>query len=1635
MVDSVIQNTFKNVYRDDYRDSDNYYKILFNNGRALQQRELNQLQTILNEDQKASSSAIFREGAAALGGELRIDNRASFIKLNTITNSLPTSFTDLEGEVFEESVSGIRLRVLKVLSTTSTEPATLYVSYIDNNDEEAGDEPIRVTPGRNLIGETSGTVLTVQTTNTTANPAIGFGTLGFVNSGKYYINGHFVFTGEQNVVLSKYDTIPTDSVGFIVSESIVTAEDDEDLYDNSGVNLNRAAPGADRYKITLTFTKGSSVTAGAYYIKIGEIEEGRLVKDVNEVDQSLGTIKKVFNTYTYEQAGNYAIRNFNLKFYTDILDENKIIVERSDGKAYIAGERIHYRAPGFIVESKPRTTQTTEELNSFAQYGNHIDVRNMLGAPGIDTFVKVNLRSAVTYGGSIIGTARVRAIEPISGTTNYRLYLFDVNMNSGSNFGSVRSIGTGVTYSSGQWNADFIIGSIGVAELNNKTDNNLFFTLPYLRPKTLSNIELTVQKKTTGQTTNGSGAVTIASSVGHVFADTALWIVVKESDGTIATGYSVTNNGATANITGLGNSTSYTFITYQTKSTSNSDGVKLKTLTTVNSTFTPAGNGDINLNKADIYRLLAVKDGSSTGVDISGRYILDNGQNDNFYGPGKLRLRSGQSSPAGNVYIEFEYFAHGSSGDFFCAQSYSGQIDYKDIPDYRQSDGVTFNLRDVLDFRSRVSDAGTDFTSSGSVRISLPRNNEAINFTEEFYLGVKGRTVISQEGWWGNFLGEPSAIPSYPEIPGETTGSIMEIARWIWYPYMVNDEDMKIDYIDNRRYTMRDIGVLDRRITELEEMTSLSMLELDTKSIEVLDSDGVNRFKAGITADPFNDMSFSDTSLIDYRASVDMILGEVRPLINRQTIELVYDSDLSTDTIRKGDNVYPKYYADQIYKLQPTASRSVTVNPFEVARIVGDIKISPSSDNWIDQVRLPSKIIHGTDQIISSDMEKDTNSHNTNWSGTLASNQTSSTGLNVGDEISSEVLLGDTYSQSSTSGFLISNTTYQKRSIKSTNVVAIGTRNETLGSYVRSQSSIPFARAKFVSFKATGLRPKTRYFGYLNGIYIGDYVSSVPGVSGFTHFGALERNSPYLDAGTKFINTFQFPEELGGPTAVLTDDNGSVSGYYMIPNNHDIQFVTGKLIFTLNDVQTNAVDDGLSYANAYFESAGILREVQDEILTTRVVKTAPIIKPINPVQLDRTIIDVTPPDPPPPPPPPPPTIIYIEIVKPLPPAPPVPPEPPRPPVIPVPFVAPPVPYEPPRPPIPYCPPPKPPKPYVPPPYQPPVVVPYQPPPQPFIPPVPPAPPPPPPPPKVERTCFTGESMVTMADYAKKPISQIKIGDQVLGGVCKDCGGHHPNTVIGMEMPKLGNRLLYGLNGRRPFVSEEHPIKTTNGWASINLDLLMKWEWETYDEIVKEELKDIENLSIGHELVTHLGPERLEKFEKVEMPEDTQLYNLLLDGNNTYYVENILVHNKCSSPSKPGGRNTCGNQGGGGGGGGGGGKIVCTEMYRQTQLEDWSKAMTIWTLYHKKYMTPVHQEGYHWLFLPVVEKMKTSKNVTKVSSYFAAARTKHLKHILNNGRTEDDLVGNIFSKIIHPTVYVAGHLRRALIRFNIIKGKK
>jgi hypothetical protein len=112
--------------------------------------------------------------------------------------------------------------------------------------------------------------------------------------------------------------------------------------------------------------------------------------------------------------------------------------------------------------------------------------------------------------------------------------------------------------------------------------------------------------------------------------------------------------------------------------------------------------------------------------------------------------------------------------------------------------------------------------------------------------------------------------------------------------------------------------------------------------------------------------------------------------------------------------------------------------------------------------------------------------------------------------------------------------------------------------------------------------------------------------------------------------------------------------------------------------------------------------------------------------------------------------------------------------------------------------------------------------------------------------------------------------------------------------------------------------------------------------------------------------------------------------------------------------------GGGGGGGSPKSIVCTAMYQSTGLQDWAKAMRIWYIYQKKYLTMQHQEGYHKLFKPFVKGMHKNKIIKALGSHVAKHRTQHLKHIMFNSKPS--LLGKIYSNLLEPLCYITGVIK-------------
>ena len=147
-------------------------------------------------------------------------------------------------------------------------------------------------------------------------------------------------------------------------------------------------------------------------------------------------------------------------------------------------------------------------------------------------------------------------------------------------------------------------------------------------------------------------------------------------------------------------------------------------------------------------------------------------------------------------------------------------------------------------------------------------------------------------------------------------------------------------------------------------------------------------------------------------------------------------------------------------------------------------------------------------------------------------------------------------------------------------------------------------------------------------------------------------------------------------------------------------------------------------------------------------------------------------------------------------------------------------------------------------------------------------------------------------------------------------------------------------------------------------------------------------------------------------------------DNSNDKQNYEIKKKAEETKESGGPAGMGSAPSGGGSSSGGSadkkeKIVCTEMYRQTQLDDWQRTIKLWYLFQKKYLSETHQKGYHFLFKPFVKGMQKSNMLTSIGRHFAQERTKDIKHIMYG--TKFSLLGRVYRIILEPICFVVGLL--------------
>lgn len=304
------QKTNLNIspYYDDFDKDKNFYRVLFKPGYPVQARELTTLQSILQNQVELFGSHIFKEGSMVIPGNINYDPAYYSVKLNPdhLGIDLSVYVDKLVGKRLTGQTSGIVAIIDKYLEKSVSEgitDLTLFVKYLQSGDNN---EIAQFSDGEVLITEESFTYgnTTVSAGDTVATlvseNATSVGTSVGIGAGVYFIRGTFVDVAQDKLVLDAYKNNSSYRVGLNILEEIVTAKDDNTLYDNAKGFSNYAAPGADRLKISTTLTKKLlNDFNDKTFIELIRIENGEIKKLQNKTQYSY--IRDYFAQRTYDE--------------------------------------------------------------------------------------------------------------------------------------------------------------------------------------------------------------------------------------------------------------------------------------------------------------------------------------------------------------------------------------------------------------------------------------------------------------------------------------------------------------------------------------------------------------------------------------------------------------------------------------------------------------------------------------------------------------------------------------------------------------------------------------------------------------------------------------------------------------------------------------------------------------------------------------------------------------------------------------------------------------------------------------------------------------------------------------------------------------------------------------------------------------------------------------------------------------------------------------------------------------------------------------------------------------------------------------------------------------------------------------
>ena len=531
-------------------------------------------------------------------------------------------------------------------------------------------------------------------------------------------------------------------------------------------------------------------------------------------------------------------------------------------------------------------------------------------------------------------------------------------------------------------------------------------------------------------------------------------------------------------------------------------------------------NGEIvNFTTSNISAIISELNSGSK--NITQNYTFSNGQTLTHYDYSRIIRKSGVEEPKGKIIIYYSKGVYNSSddGDITTVESYNNYNYTTEIPTI---EGI--RNTNIIDARPRVVDYtvtaganspfefyGRSFSAGSSGQHSsknIIASGESMSLSYSYYLPRIDSIYLDKDG----ILIAKYGIPSdNPQLPEKVSGA-MNIANISLPAYLYSSEDAKIIPVPHKRYQMDDISRLETRIKNLEYYTSLSIVENATFNSFISDSNGLNRFKSGISVDNFTSSDNQDPE-IGVKNSIDVNRKELRPAHYTTALNLEVGTtatanqdkryaDIIGTNVRRNKDVITLDYVDISWLKQPFSTRTENVTPFLVKSWDGSIELYPTVDIWIDvsQQKVNNVQMEGSFSGVAQAMKIDVKTAEdgarsgvtpaiwNSWetTGTTSAPSTRQFILGTQDQFNATGHSGNVPSSFLVEAEVVVTTINQQRTgVQDKLTEQLETSN--LGNKIVSRSIIHYMRSRNIQFTGKRLKPHTQLYGFFDNIDVTNF--------------------------------------------------------------------------------------------------------------------------------------------------------------------------------------------------------------------------------------------------------------------------------------------------------------------------------------------------------------------------------------------------------------------------------------------------------------------------------------------------------------------------------------------------------------------